>query len=363
MAATLLQKARRAFIRRRYNDVITLLESEVIQYRDSFTFYYILGLACLHTGDIGGASSYFQRARQIKMRDPDLLAAQAALFLRKGDLHQAVDYYLEILEYAPEHRLAKAALRFIRTKGNEDNLAMLCETGRIKRFYPTLRAPSTIIKPLVILGIASLVLFVALNFKNLFANPFAGETRADLSSLDLNADDTSSMTDTGGSYRYILTDSEILSAYSKARTYFQSWKDNAAQVEVNRLLFSNASIPIKQKARMLMSYFGKPGFDSITDSYPYAQIAQDPYLYLDCWISWKGMATNLVETDQTVEFDLLVGYDSRSKLEGIVPVRYESYFPIDTEHPLEVLAQITLVNGKIALKGEGVYQTAIPAQK
>ncbi len=71
MAKTVLERAKQAFYRKRYNDVITLLETNVIQYRDSFPFYFYLGLACLYSGDVGGATSYFQRARQIKLRDPD----------------------------------------------------------------------------------------------------------------------------------------------------------------------------------------------------------------------------------------------------------------------------------------------------
>ena len=73
MPLTVLERAKRAFYRKKYNDVITLLEPNTIQYRDSFTFYLYLGMACLHTGDIGGATTYFQRARQIKMRDPEWL--------------------------------------------------------------------------------------------------------------------------------------------------------------------------------------------------------------------------------------------------------------------------------------------------
>ena len=118
MPLTVLERAKRAFYRKKYNDVITLLEPNTIQYRDSFTFYLYLGMACLHTGDIGGATTYFQRARQIKMRDPELLVAQAALHLRRGDTHQAVEYYLEALEYAPSHRLARKSLDFIR-KGSD----------------------------------------------------------------------------------------------------------------------------------------------------------------------------------------------------------------------------------------------------
>ena len=67
---------------------------------------------------------------------PRGLAAQAALHLRRGDTHQAVEYYLEALEYAPNHALARKSLDFIRKRGDAETIEALVETGKIARFYP-----------------------------------------------------------------------------------------------------------------------------------------------------------------------------------------------------------------------------------
>ncbi len=360
MAKTVLERAKQAFYRKRYNDVITLLETNVIQYRDSFPFYFYLGLACLYSGDVGGATSYFQRARQIKLRDPDLLAAQAALFLRRGETHQAVEYYLEALEYAPEHRLSKKSLDFIRKKGDTDTISALVETGRITRFYPRPQ------KKRSIAGIATLIVIaagIALGIRfalPLFEETAQGAARADLSSFRLGSAEKTAAVELGGTYRYILTENAILKGYAEAQRHFQNYRDNAAQVEINRLLYSNASASIKQKARLLMTYFTEPGFDSIKDNYPYKKVLEDPYLYIDCWAVWKGMATNIRTTENTVDFDFLVGYDTRSTLEGIVPVRFGTVLPVDPDKPLEILARISSENGKIVLEGRGIFQSQTP---
>jgi tetratricopeptide (TPR) repeat protein len=360
MARTALERAKRAFYRKRYSDVITLLEPNVIQYRDSFQFYYYLGLACLHTGDIGGASSYFQRARQIKLRDPDLLAAQAALFLRRGDTHQAVEYYLEALEYAPEHRLSKRSLDFIRKKGDEETLSALVETGKISRFFPRPRR-SLPVAPFVVAGIllAALGSFVLVGLP-ILAEKRNASVRADLSSLELDRDQRSHSVELGGSYRYVLSGDQVVKAYSDAQRYFQDYRDNAAQVEINRILSSNASAYIRQKARVLMSYLATPGFDSIKDNYAYATVLEDPPLYLDCWVAWKGMATNIRTTPNTLDFDFLVGYDTRNTLEGIVPVHFDTVLPVDPDKPLELLGKIALDNGKLKLAGGGIFQSGKP---
>lgn len=359
MPLTVLERAKRAFYRKKYNDVITLLEPNTIQFRDSFTFYLYLGMACLHTGDIGGATTYFQRARQIKMRDPELLVAQAALHLRRGDTNQAVEYYLEALEYAPSHRLASRSLDFIRKNSDPELISALVETGKIARFYPRIKRPLTAGRlaakavPLVLVILAAVFLF-----RGITAEP--REQRADLSALQLDSGDREDAIAMSGSYRYVLTDKEIFDGYEKAQRYFQTYHDNAAQVEINRILNSNASAAIKRKSRELMGYLAEQGFDTIEDVYSYAEVAQEPWLYLDCWVIWKGMATNVVSGDNAMVFDLLVGYDTRNVLEGIVPVRFRKVLTVNPEKPLEVLGQIGLEGGKVILTGSAIHQSGRP---
>lgn len=363
MARTILERAKKAYFRKRYEDVITLLEPNVIQYRDSFQFYFFLGMACLQTGDIGGASSYFQRARQIKMRDPDLLVAQAALYLRRGETHQAVEYYLEALEYAPGHRLAKRALDFIRKKGDNETISAFVESGKIRRFYPRVSrkipVPAMIVSAVIMLSLISVIVFG----RGFLGKITESKERADLSSFVLDSKDKANLVSGEGSFRYVLTERQVLLTYQQARDYFQNYRDNASQVEINRLLSSNASLAIKQKARLLMTYLSEPGFDTIKDNYPYAKVTEDPSLYLDCWIVWKGMATNIDATQNTIAFDFLVGYDTRNKLEGIVPVRFGTYMEIDPSRPLELLAKITESGGKFALEGRSVFQSSVPGDR
>jgi len=361
MPLTVLERAKRAFYRKKYNDVITLLEPNTIQYRDSFTFYLYLGMACLHPGDIGGATTYFQRARQIKMRDPELLVAQAALHLRRGDTHQAVEYYLEALEYAPSHRLARKSLDFIRKGSDPETISALVETGKIARFYPRIKRPLTAGRiaakavPLALVALAAVLLY-----RGITADP--GPVRADLSALELDSADREDAIAMSGSYRYVLTEKELFASYEKAQKFFQSYRDNAAQVEINRILNSNASVAIKRKSRELMGYLSRQGFDTIQDVYTYAQVSKEPWLYLDCWVVWKGMATNVVSGENAMVFDLLVGYDTRDVLEGIVPVRFGKVLSVDPEKPLEVLGQVGLEGGKVILTGSAIHQSGRPGE-
>jgi len=70
----------------------------------------------------------------------------------------------------------------------------------------------------------------------------------------LGAEERAEPVQVGGSYGYILTRREVLDTYDKAQRLFREYRDEAAKVELNRILESNASEQVKAKARILTSY-------------------------------------------------------------------------------------------------------------
>ncbi|MFI3257342.1 MAG: hypothetical protein R3Y36_03470, partial [Spirochaetales bacterium] len=141
-----------------------------------------------------------------------------------------------------------------------------------------------------------------------------------------------------------------------AQKYFQSYRDNAARVEINRILNSNASTSIRQKARLLAEYLEEPTFDTAIEHYTYEQIQNDPFLYLDCWVIWGGRVTNVQQTPTEYRCDFLIGYDTLQKIDGIVSLVLQEPVSIDTTQPLQVLAQISVENGRVLLRGKSIYQ-------
>ena len=382
MSSSILEQAKIQFAKGNYQQVIGLLEPHVTQYiassdtkdplynasfNKSFPFYMYLGLACLHAGDIGGAVDYLTCARRIKMTDPDLLCAQAALFLRRGDTARAIDYYLEAVEYSPNHELARCGLEFIRTHNTPEAIGEAVRSGEIKKFYPLPGVRSYTRKRILFFtGIAAAALTVIIIISALIRIPFPiriGNNRADLSALALLSEEKARPIDTNGTYRYNLSEKEVLSTYKNAQRYFQSGRDNLAQIEVNRILSSNAAHSIKQKARLLMDYFAVPGFDTIKDIPLYSDVRAEIPLYLDCWTIWSGIATNVQTTGESTGFDLLVGYGDRIQLEGIVPIFCNFSVRIDSERPIEVLGKIQQRGGVLFLKAAGIHQSQIPANK
>ncbi len=362
MARSVLDKAKTLFLRKKYADVIKLLEPNVLEYRDSFLFHLYLGLSCLHLGQIEGAVDYFYRAEQLEPRNPDLLSAQAVIALRRNRTNRAIELYLRALEEDENYRLAKRGLDFIRCNTDPEALGDFIQSGRIKTLYPVPgRTAYRLRSVAVVAALTFSVLLVIGLLVNNGTETMIAEQRADLSHLALERSERRNPVESAETTtHYILTEDEVLSAYRKAQDYFQQSQDNLTQIEINRLLFSNASFAIKQKARSLQEYLETPGFESVRNLFSYEEVKSDPFLYTDCWIVWKGMATNMQLASHASSFEFLVGYDTKERLEGVVPAFCGFVADIDPERPLSVLAQVKTRNDTLYLLVKSIYQSKLP---
>ena len=329
---------------RDFSNAIQTLNEKREVYEESFDFNYTLGLAFLYVGDTGSAAQCFDEARKIKINDENLLLAQAAIHLRRGNTDRAVQYYLDVLDLNPENAQAKRGLEFVRLHGDYEEICRWVDDGRIEILYPQLGVNPKKIRALALAlccGVAVGILAV-----RLWPRDFSKSGRADLSSLVLTAAD-------GSNAR------EIKKSYNKALEYFDARRDNAAQLEVNKVLNSEASTGLKQKARSLMSYFEAPGFDSLKDNFSYEEVAAQSALYLDCYVDWSGRASNVQQGENSLAFDLLVGYEDMKDLKGVVRV-YFDFLPsggLDTEKPVRVLGKIDVDGKSVVLKGRSLYQS------
>lgn len=364
MKATAIDTAKRLMSKRNFGTAIRILQSHEENYMDSFEFYCTLAIACLYAGDIGTANSNFEIARKMKVSDVNLLLGQAAVFLRHCDTERAIHYYLDVLELEPENKTAKAALEFIRTDGSAENICRWVDSGKIEKFYPSLGVNVDLIAKLVLSAIIGICFgYFVVNLlvpKNSFNGP-----RDDLSSLALtvserkNAGDPREDVPANIKSEYIYSDAEIAKIYNNAAEYFHKFNDNACQVELNKILNSNAVPSIKKKARLFMNYLSEPGFDNLKQNYDYQTVEKAPELYLDCFADWSGRIANVEQTEDSIKFILLVGYEDQKNVLGSVPVKLD-FIPVpelDPAKPVRVLGRITTDSGRITLKGKSVFQS------
>lgn len=367
MALSLVEQGKKLLMRKKYHEVITLLEPHIFEYRDSFAFHFYLGISFLNIGEIGNAVDYFSAARKLKPNDTDLMAASAAMYLRRNDTRKAVEYYFRILDIAPNYKLAKKGLMYIRKNNTAELMGNFVQSGKIRRLYPVPHRNELRGKRITFLLIVCIfamlggviIPFAAYNYNFSFSSE-----RADITDLNLDSFEKKRPIDMTGTYSYVLTSAEVINAFSKAQNHFQNFRDNEAQIEVNKILNSNASFSIKKKARELAGLFEEPGFDTIKDVYSFDLIRKDPLLYQDCWVVWKGMPSNVKTGAYSTAFNLLVGYDTKHTLEGVVPVFCGFVGKIDTERPISVLGKVEIKDGGvICLKGTGLHQSGTPEVK
>ncbi len=356
MAQTPLSKARKLLSQKRFSEVIKLLEKHVFDYPSSFEYNYLLGTACLYVGDIGGAELYYKKARNIKISDVNLITGQAVVFLRRGEVSKAVEYYLDAQDYAPDNKIVKKALDAIKTSNGADYFLEMTRNGKIKQFYPKIGFNKDILYLPAIISIVFALIFTIFIHR---PETSVTEKRADLSELVLTIEEKNDSLeqDTASSvFKYILTEKELEDSYDKAIASFQKYNDNIAQIEINRILNSNASVAVKQKARLLAEYFEEPSFNTKIDEISYEDLKKDPWLYLDTWVQWSGRITNVQETENFYKCDLLLGYENLDRMEGIVPLVIQQRVSIDTVLPIRVLAQVSVEDGRVLLRAKSIYQ-------
>lgn len=358
MPRSILDRAARLSARGKYGEVVVLLEPQLPIYRESARYYQLLGSACLRTGDTGGAYTYLKRAEQLDPRDVDTILCIAALHLRRGETQKAIELYLQVLELRPDDTLAAKSLAFMRREDTEERLRELVEKGGFERFYPRERMDRRVFAAAGLVAAVALVVWLAAPAVAGLARKAAEarSPRPEIAAIALSDTDRETPTETGGVYSYVLTEKEAIAGFEKAKSLFEAYRDNAAIVIVNRLLLSNVSPSIKEKARTLKSYTNPPDFRTIKDPPPYAEVSKDPALYDGCSILWKGAAANIESKDGSTEFHFLVGYVDGKRLDGIVPVTMSAADGLVSGNlPLELLGRVHGADGTLRIEGVAIH--------
>ncbi|HDQ14159.1 MAG TPA: tetratricopeptide repeat protein [Sediminispirochaeta sp.] len=352
-----LKKANKLYLRGKYGQVLQLLEAQIFRYRQSFRFYYILGMSCIRTGDISGAASYLQRALSIRPGQVNALLGMALVHLKQQKTADSIKDWFEVLDQDPKNKYARRGLDAVRKHGNPDDLLSYIESKKIFSLLPRERSISPLL-PLggfVVLLLAAGVLLFPL-YKDFLPKRQGAAQRSEISQLQLEVENYSSEPEAESQSRYDLEEGEIKSLYQEVIDHFHRFEDNQARMKINRLLLSNASAEVKNKLQLLEDYVREPSFESLKKSYPFSEVRKDPPLYDQCYVLWRGKVGNLQVGDEEIRFDLLVGYHRGEVLEGVVPTSLDFAARIDPSLPIEVLGRVTVQGERISLRGVTIHQ-------
>jgi len=349
-----------------YDTALKILRDEEDKYNGSFKYNYLCAVISLHAGSYEDSREYLNYARKIRQKDVNLMLCFAVHYLRRPNTVQAVNYYLDVLEMDPKNKIAKKALAVIRNYSSSESLSeWISAPDKLNKLFPPIPAPlitaKTIINGALILAAAVIVTLGILIAVKTLPSPFKQRSARPTEEFVLSSQERKESVEIGGYYRYILTRDQAISHYDRALTLFTSYRDEAAKIYLNRILESNASEGLKNRARLLISNMEVPGFDNFkrNDNPSLTDVRKETPVYKDVHVIWKGMATNIELTEEYTKFDLLVGYDTRTTLEGIIPVNFKIPVSINTERPLEVLGKISFESSynDIWLVGVAIHQS------
>ncbi len=363
----IIKEAYNSFNKKKYSEVINILEPQVFRFRENFNFFYMLGMSCLYQGDYGGASSYLRRAIDIRENDVNTLLGIAAVYLKRGDTGNALRIWLEVTELSPDNIYAQRGLNYLKKNGNPDDFISLGNQDKISRFIPSgeksRKKPIGIALSLIILIAAVSLLLIIPPSRNFIANrinlsiikPNKSSLRPEIPVLAL--DEKKDFIDLNNDFTFILTEEEIENKMQKIQDYLYEYRDNPAKKEINIILMSNASEYIKDRARILEKYIQTPNLINFKDNFTYSDVKSSPSVFEGCFVLWKGKAANVSESSEKISFDFLVGYHEEKTLEGSLPVNFDFAVKIIPDQPIEILGKVELSeDGILFLRGIAIHR-------
>ncbi len=358
MSSSNLREARRQFRRGQYGKLISHLEPQVFMYRENEEYYQLLAAACFFTGDYGGCTSYAKRAIDLEPNHTSARTYLAAVFLKRRETDKAIQHWLTILDHDPKNRYAKRGLQFVRTLESIDQLNDRITPKQLRQFVPKpLRIPIRTISALIIIGTLSALLYFFIPVMEI-EWPFTQYPPRDGVEV-ISFPEGQSLTSLEGEYSYILSEREIQEILERIRVYFNSNQDNLVRREINRILLSTATTPVKERVRILQTSLESPDFTNLDTSFSYQQVHQDLPLYQGTYVRWEGRPTNIIRKDDVIEFTLLVGYHTGQVLEGSVPVHVPFATQIRSDMGIDLIGQVRPVADSDHPSGSPFYLHAV----
>ncbi len=342
-----IRRARRLYRRREYAQLINYLEPQVFMFRDNEEFYFLLGDSCLRTGDVAGAHSYLMRSRDIDDENPNTLLALGATYVRRRQIDRALETYLSILDIEPRHRRAKRALAMLRTVAAPDDLDARFAPRRLNRVLPARRPyiprgvvtiAAVVVAAAFLYGVATIVV------PRVISRP----QRPGSDIVQVDRDDIE--TRTTGEFSLVLSDREIQQLFRTIRANFSSGRDNLVRRDINRILLSNAALPLQDRAALLIDFLQVPDFTSFSDNFSYEEVATAPGVHDGVYVRWRGRTANRVVGDEAIRFDLLAGFETGQLLLGTVPMAVPFPVLIENDVPVEVIGRVMPDDGSFSLE-------------
>jgi len=292
--------------------------------------YYYLGLSYIFRELYDDAYTFILKAYQLNDSDADTINALAFLNLKFGNIKEAINYWLDILDMDPNNYIAKINLNKLKNAKNPNRLILIAKPQdfinfHLKGEYFNYKLPLKFnIKPflrknylliIILLLISFGIIFVILSPQKIKRNYFLTKKikffshRKKLNNItfpDINDD-------------YIIDKNikksilklkpyEIKKIFLKTKNLIKNKEYNKAIININKILHSNTSVVVKERFQILKTFIPEVESFTIKNNIPYSTLMNLPLLYQDVQVVWKGKIEDLIIDDKKnkTTFNLIV---------------------------------------------------------
>lgn len=251
----------------------------------------------------------------------------AFMYARHNEKEKAISTWCLALEKNKNNKSAKIALDYLRNQGREANLVEDDFFETISPKEPFAIPYRSIIKSIIILIIALIV--ISGSYLGIIKLKGYLKYRRELESAEINRiklkDFNTNLLDKEKELKikYSYNEREIKGKFENIKKNILKNKTVEAQIEINEILLSNASLNVKVKTDFLKSFILEPDYSAFKNLITFETFNGEKKLYKDIYILWNGIIKNQIIKKEIISFDLFIGDESKGLVTGIMPVVFK----------------------------------------
>ncbi|MBN2546785.1 MAG: hypothetical protein JXB50_13380 [Spirochaetes bacterium] len=285
----------------------------------------------------------------------------AFMYARHNEKEKAISTWCLALEKDKNNKSAKIALDYLRNQGREANLI---EDDFFEMITPKepFKIPYRLIIKGIIFFITSLIIISALYFGALKLNDYL-KYRKQLQSAEINRvklkDFNTNLLDKEKELKvkYSYNEREIKSKFENIKKNILKNKAVEAQIEINEILLSNASLNVKIKTEFLNSFILEPEYSTFKNLITFEKFNAEKKLYKDIYILWDGIIKNKIIKKDLISFDLFIGDELKGLVVGIVPVVFKKAHLYNNNDHVYVYGKIIEENDSYYIDGKYIIDS------
>jgi len=340
---------------------LTAFDKENLENNKNITDIRYQGVASFYTKNYYHSQYCFEALNEKGLLKSIECNFLAFMYARHNEKEKAISTWCLALEKNKNNKSAKIALDYLRNQGREANLIEDDFFEMISPKEPFAIPYRSIIK-VIIFSIIALIIISGLYFGVLKINSYI-KYRKLLENAEINRiklkDFNTNLLDKQKEFKvkYSYNEREIKYKFENIKKNILKNKAVEAQVEINEILLSNASLNVKIKTDFLKSFILEPDYSTFKNLITFEKFNGEKKLYKDIYILWKGIIKNKIIKKESISFDLFLGDESKGLVVGIIPVVFKKAHLYNNNDHVYVFGKLTEENDNYYIEGKYIIDS------